>query len=464
MGACSAVVVDSATTANRFTIYQRTNNPLDGFDIVGRLDNFGGSNFYVIYLRNGTRTLPANFPTTLGCTGGTNNRIYFQSITGSNNFSSRGGSGGGARGMSGSAVVVEGSLDSVNSLLSIFTNADGGFGITGLRATQNCNSCAGDITAPTFNACPANTTVDIAPNTPLYCFVPSIPTATDNCSPYASLTSSVILTSYCLQDGQSQSISHIATDPNGNSRTCTYTITARRPTTGGADMAISLNSTPSVILQPYSTSMLRIAAQNIGTQAFNNVKIIIPFGTRIVTGGTARPSVGAWQEWCAGGVPCYEWTIPSLVVGATATLDVPVFIGSLAPPAFSITANLQSSTPVDGNTGNNAATLTIGAISLNPNERSLKNKPSQLVPVVIQAINPSLTEGDISVEIESLVEKSVRFDIYSVQGKVLKSEKRSVSKGLNVLPFEIYDLPQGVYFIQTDVGIGRGVPIRFVKL
>ena len=72
--------------------------------------------------------------------------------------------------------------------------------------------------------------------------------------------------------------------------------------------------------------------------------------------------------------------------------------------------------------------------------------------------------GEVTVNVESIVEKEVRFDFYNAIGKIVKSEKRKVELGSNHLLFEIYDQANGMYFIQTDVGVGRNAPIKFVKI
>jgi hypothetical protein len=221
---CTSVAVDSATTANRFTVYQRTTNPLDGFDVVGRIDNFGGSTFYTLFLRNGTSTPPSGFPT-LGCIGASGNKIYFRNVTGSLRFTSRGGSSGAATAITtGNFVIFQGAIGQTNSLWAGFTDINNGFGISALTSKSNCLNCRNDVTAPVFQNCKKDTTITIIPPVLSSCFVVNFPTAVDNCSPYVSTSSNFISTGYCLRAGQSRTFSTVATDPNGNSATCSYTV------------------------------------------------------------------------------------------------------------------------------------------------------------------------------------------------------------------------------------------------
>ena len=77
---------------------------------------------------------------------------------------------------------------------------------------------------------------------------------------------------------------------------------------------------------------------------------------------------------------------------------------------------------------------------------------------------PNPTEGSLFLEFESVADTPVRFDFYTIHGKRIQSESRAVQKGTNTLLFNVLGLPQGVYFIRTDVGTGHRTPIRFVKM
>ncbi len=229
------------------------------------------------------------------------------------------------------------------------------------------------------------------------------------------------------------------------------------------DLAVLL-SAGSDVYNPFTTMPYRIVVENRGTKPFSNIKVEFRFPANTVSGGTATPSVGTWQEWCAGGVQCFTWTIPTLSTGLFAQLEVPLFILNTNAPIVA-TAKLLSSTPVDANAVNNSATYTITRQPAAPSTQALAFQvPTQLIPVIIQAISPNPTESDIVVKLDSWTKQDVDFNFSDITGKTIHSEKRTLDKGLNRVAFDVSALPQGVYFIQTNVGKGRNVPTKFVKM
>jgi subtilase family serine protease len=250
---------------------------------------------------------------------------------------------------------------------------------------------------------------------------------------------------------------------NNNVIVATGLITVTTPTTGGgADIALTMTGDPSVY-RAYTTNNFRISAKNNGTTAFTNVKIKFTKPVNTVAGGTKVASIGTFQDFCPGGIECSEWTIPTLAGGATATLDAPIFI--LAPTgAITATATLLSSTPTDANAANNTATVTLNQATVPAVAPLVVYKPTQLIPVVIQKVSPTITESEITVELESLIEKTVEFGISNAVGQVVLSQQVPIEKGMNKATFDVSALPQGLYFIQTNVGKGRNVPTKFIKM
>ena len=230
------------------------------------------------------------------------------------------------------------------------------------------------------------------------------------------------------------------------------------------DLALSIGADAGNY-KPYTTVNYRIFAQNKGVSSMNNIKIQFQYPLLTVKGGTATPSVGTWNEYCSGGILCYEWTIPSLAGNTTATLDAPLFILG-ATNSIAANANLVTSTPTDVNATNNTATVIINPVTTTSQGLKIANrqKPTQRIPIVIQTVAPNPTEGDVIIELESIVEKEVRFDFYNTLGKVVRSEYKQVKKGENQLQFDFWNAASGIYFIQTSEGEGRGVPLKFVKM
>jgi hypothetical protein len=254
----------------------------------------------------------------------------------------------------------------------------------------------------------------------------------------------------------------IESSENNNYIVSTGLITVTGTTGGGSDIGLSLTSTPSVY-RPYTTQNFRITAFNSGTTAFSNVKIKFTRPALTSSGGTKVASIGTFQDYCPGGIECSEWTIPTLAGGATATLDAPVFI--LAPiGAITATATLLSSTPTDNIVANNTASVTINSATAPIAASLIVYRPTQLIPIVIQKLNPTLTEGEITLELESLIEKTVDFGISNAMGQQVMLQQIAVERGMNKVGFDVSQLPQGLYFIQTNVGKGRNVPTKFIKL
>jgi Leucine-rich repeat (LRR) protein len=249
--------------------------------------------------------------------------------------------------------------------------------------------------------------------------------------------------------------------PNGGDWTafCNTSAGACPPTTGGTnDLEVSVIANAATF-KKWTNTGFKINLKNIGNQTFTNIELTFPYPTGTVNGGTPTPSVGTFQQYCAGGTLCYKWTIPSLAAGVTATLDVPLFV--LDVTTIIGTAQLLTSTPTDANAANNTTTATMTLQTIVP---SLTFKPTQLIPVVIQTLSPNPTDGELSLKLESLDTREVSFEFYNALGKAVKSEKRVVEKGLNRVDFSLFDLEQGVYFIVPSTGQGRKVPTKFVKL
>ena len=331
-----------------------------------------------------------------------------------------------------------------------------------LTSAATTDPCVNDFISPTFTNCPTAARTITLPSGQTSTVVNWIvPTATDDCG----IPTVIQATNY--QNGGSFGVGTIpityqAKDSKGNLSSCSFTINVVSSTTGNtADIAVSLASTPSVFSK-FSPLAIAISAKNIGTQPMTNVKIEFKYPTGTVSGGTAIPSVGTWNEWCAGGVQCFTWTIPSLAANATATLNLPLYVLSPTSPIIAV-AKLLSSTPTDGNAANNTATLTINKAT-SPTQPLIAQRPTQLVPIVFQKIAPNPVADEMLVHLESLDDREVAFQFSDAVGKTVRIENRSIEKGMNRVVFDVSNLPQGLYLIQTNVGKGRGVPTKFIKM
>jgi hypothetical protein len=233
--------------------------------------------------------------------------------------------------------------------------------------------------------------------------------------------------------------------------------------TGGVntnDIALTISGDPSVY-RPYSTQNFTISAKNNGTQAFTDVKIDFPYPTKTVNEGNITPSVGTWQEWCSGGIQCYTWTIPNLAANTTATLEIPVYVLD-AVGTMTATTHLLSSNPVDSNASNNVATVLVNRAGSPPIQPFVQSKDKQAT-VLSQRLHPTLVEHFIVVDVESNEAQQIDFQIINALGTVVQIEKMTIERGNNKRQFDVSQLPKGLYLIQTSVGQGQNVPMKFVK-
>jgi hypothetical protein len=325
------------------------------------------------------------------------------------------------------------------------------------------NPCATDNIAPVFANCPANISLTTTGTTAIGTW--TVPTATDNCTATPSVSSN-FASGFAFPIGTTTVI-YTAKDNLNNAKTCSFTVTVTTQTTGGGanDIGLTLSSSPSTYRQ-WTPITVRVSAKNNGTTAMNNVKIELKRPTKTSSGGAKIPSLGTFNDYCAGGIECSEWVIPSLAAGATATLDAPFFVLDATLPIV-VTTTLLASTPTNATTANNTASISIApqtAVATPAIAQLAYQKPTQLIPIVVQRIAPNPTAGALIVKLESLDEREVVFEFFNTLGKLVKTEKRAVDKGVNRVEFEVYDLEQGVHFIVPSTTQGYKVPTKFVKM
>jgi endoglucanase len=242
----------------------------------------------------------------------------------------------------------------------------------------------------------------------------------------------------------------VVTTPSSNTSTATSN-----------DLEISISSN-TISPLAYTSVEVEVSVKNKGGSAFQNVTVECPFPIGLVTGGSAKTSVGLWEEWCSGNVKCYRWYIARLEVNATATLTLPFFVLNEPDPQI-ISPHLLSSTPQDTKPANNQASI---ALTIPPkNTNNLKStKPTQLIPVVVHTITPNPNEGEMLISLESIVEKEIGFDIFNDMGQKVYSKSQKVKNGKNDLFFDVSNLPQGIYFIIPDSHKAKNTPVKFVKM
>ncbi len=313
--------------------------------------------------------------------------------------------------------------------------------------------------APVISGCPTNISLQATTGQTCANATWSAPTATGL---RVNLTSN-FQSGACFPIGIT-TVNYTATDSCGRTATCSFTVNVTNNTGGGADLGLSITPNPATY-RPYSTNVVSVTARNNSTTTMTNVRIEFPFPANTVNGGSAVASFGTWNEWCAGGRQCFEWTIPTLAANSSATLAVPLFV--LNPTGnITVTTRLLASTPTDGNAANNVATAIItpvagAAQNIASAERFLS--PTQAVPVVLQKLFPNPVEADLVVDLESIEKRDVQFFIYDVAGKQVETYTQTVEKGKNRIVFDVFRLPQGTYYLKSNAGSGLASALRFIK-
>ena len=227
------------------------------------------------------------------------------------------------------------------------------------------------------------------------------------------------------------------------------------------DIQVSL-TTDSPNFVRFATLDYTVSVKNTGSTTMKNAIVEFRFPSGTVNGGTVTPSVGTWQEWCAGNIQCFQWTIPTLAAGSGGTLKVPVFVSG-GDAAIAATAKLLASSPIDGNAANNQATVTVTSITRSQGGSAVQQLV-QLIPVVIQKAFPNPTDTELNIQLNSLDSREVAFEISNSMGQILKNERVNLKKGANKVLLDVSALPSGIYFVTPRSNAMRNVPVKFIKM
>lgn len=242
-------------------------------------------------------------------------------------------------------------------------------------------------------------------------------------------------------------------------------VTVLKQGTGSTcDLELAITAPPQYAI--YVTHTFTITLRNVGGISATGIKVDVPIPTGFVNGGTSTTSAGTtYDAWL------HTWNVPTLAPGQTVTMTFPCFpLVSTPIKLFAqVTAcptldsdsqpdNNNTTTPIEDDEA--AITVTTGTA---PAAFAQQNVV-QLVPIVVQKVYPSATEGDLTIVFNSVVEREVVFEFYDFKGKLHRSESRMVQKGKQESHFDLWDLPQGAYIIQVSSNKLRNAPVKFIKL
>lgn len=363
----------------------------------------------------------------------------------------------------------DGTLPQINSLnvrLSGNKSLTANFTLIGSGGGGGGNSCTTDTQPPTIQNCPVSRTL----TTTAACVTTTwvTPTATDNCGTPVLFQLAGQQSGACFGIGTS-TVAYRANDEKGNSANCSFTITVQASNTGGGgnpsqDLSLVVSGSNGSYSK-FGITTFTVAARNLGTTPFTNVAIKFPYPTGTTAGGNPVSTLGSWIEW-RNAIQIFEWQIPNLPPNTTATLNVPLYFLNNVPNSLNFTANLLSSTPTDVLTANNQSTLTLGLNAAQALQAAgaVQHTPTLLIPVVIQRISPNPTNGDVFIDLESIIEETLTFEITNTLGQVVKTEKIAVKKGQTKVFLDANMLQSGLYFVTPQTKIARDVPTKFSKM
>jgi hypothetical protein len=238
------------------------------------------------------------------------------------------------------------------------------------------------------------------------------------------------------------------------------------PATPIPDLALDITYVGTPLFFKNEVTTFKATVKNKGLTPYSQIKIRFQAPTGTATGGNAQVSLGTGMgtQRYSDSTYLYDWTIPTLAGGATATLTIPV--QSVHTPAFATShLTLQNAVPADENPSNNQPYITIKTAVRAPTPSdSLSKEPlTQQMPVVIRQIAPNPTKDRLMVQVESLKEEATVFDIYDSNGKKVLSKQISVQMGLNQFEFDLTPLSAGFYFMAPAAN-GVQSPTKFIKI
>jgi uncharacterized repeat protein (TIGR01451 family) len=326
------------------------------------------------------------------------------------------------------------------------------------------NVCDNDNTAPTFSNCPKDITLTTEKNTAIGTW--TAPTASDNCSA-SPLSANCAITPCVTVVGTYTSgfgfpigtttVTYIATDAKGNQATCSFKVTVRKndlPTSVDLEIKVSAASQNFRIYTPFT---INTSVANLGTEKASNIKIDIPYPAGCVQGGQNKTSIGFYTGYWADCTGCGLWYIPELAAGQTATLELPVFPLD-ANGNKTATAKVLSLDQTDGNSSNNEASFTVSPSPI-PQAASLKN-----VREFALTASPNPFSETLELQVLSIQEKEANILIYNNLGRLIKSEKKGIAKGINSLKVDCLDLNDGFYFVVLKMPNVKDMYVKVLKV
>ena len=305
------------------------------------------------------------------------------------------------------------------------------------------NPCANDLTPPVLKNCPQNIVLTTTGTNAIATWTP--PTATDNCTTNPTISSNYPSGS-SFPIG-STTVTYAATDARNNRSTCSFTVSVQVLNLG--EICTSKSDTPWAewISKVQFNTLLNESEKTRSDRFVVGYSDWRDKSTTLIRGRTYPLSITASESYSVGNTLLYyrAWIdyngnnifetnekvleqtnngqasvsqsirIPTNTVFGTVRMRISMKKGSYPTPCENFTyGEVEDYSVVLSGSNSGQANL-------------VQQRPTQLIPVVIQKISPNPTSSDIFIKLESLDARKVQFEFYDVAGTRVKTHGLRIS-------------------------------------
>ncbi len=200
----------------------------------------------------------------------------------------------------------------------------------------------------------------------------------------------------------------------------------------------------------------KVTVKNEDVYVAENLEINVPLPAN-TSYNSANATTGFYSQFCAGGVKCENWTIPSLAPGQSAELSLRVFT-MINTGALSTTAMIMTE-----NSASNGGRVTISIPhATNCTNNNFKGGAENALESIKAFPNP--TNDKLSVELQSSFEGKGTLNIYDLKGSVILSKNVDLNKGFNNFNIETSQMAKGNYYLIIQGENWVGEPQSIIKL
>lgn len=259
------------------------------------------------------------------------------------------------------------------------------------------------------------------------------------------------------------------TNENNNFGYRQITVTENINTADFADLQLSLQATPSPNVSNYSFVTYTLTLTNAGNIAAHDIEVAFAKPQNL-----AYTSDTAYSSQTTGIYLDYNYWFGKLFVSQlnpnqTVTVELNLYHVTSQDSIHcfaQVTAlnEFDTDSSPDNNSGNIPAEDDEAAVTLNGHGQTggkNANAENQThYPVHLNSLQPNPSSAYINLNMYSTQERDLRFNVYNAAGHIVATHTRHVAANINTLQFDVQELSEGLYFIQSE---WNELPIRFVK-